>query len=147
MDWIYFLIILSLSVITDTLLIKHTKKPYKGLYKASVLMVFYVLLGVFIYWEYDTIMDKVVHAVMFAAVWTTLKDPLMGLTLHGNPWYLGTGKWDDLWDEWPPSFLMGFKLALCGGLYMQTIHFNLFMFCFFIGVYLTLIIVQWLKDR
>lgn len=48
---------------------------------------------------------------IFAASWI-IKDISLGLILHGQWDYLGTGAWDTFLKQWPYGYVLGFKLMV-----------------------------------
>ena len=150
---IHLIIILSLSILTDYLLIKGVKwwslPSYKGWYKGTVLAVFYAAAAAVIVLQVDGWDFRLVYAAASAAIWMPAKNIAMGLILHHDPFYLGTGRWDQLWRNWPPILLL-FQFLFAGGLFTLTLAGTLtpakwFFFGFYVFIFLVLVIVQWFK--
>lgn len=119
MYWIFFSAFLAISIFAEWLLIKK-QGSYKGWFKTISLSLLYgiilLILGMYIHKQMSInkqgwiLIPKYIPLSMF--IWWPVKNISLGLALHKDPTYLGTGRWDRMWKVWPPALLVFFQLIL-----------------------------------
>ena len=132
-----FSIILTLSILTDFTIIKITGR-YR--YKWLVLSITYALLAAALLYSFKGIL--LLNWIPFSFfVWWTVKDAALGLLLHKNPFYLGTGRWDRFWAEITKNPL---PLKLAGILFstgLLFVHSPNYLITGFFALWITIIMI------
>jgi len=147
--WITFAILLGLSIFNEVKII-HRLGNYVGIMKFTYLFILYGILFLILSIKAHSTKDWILYLrtiPLSMSIWFLVKDLAMGIFLHKDWTYLGTGRWDRMFGIWPPALLLFFKVILIIislGLYLR---FNIIAFGIFTGILIILISTLFIKTR